>query len=78
MFTHKNMHMPYRVDIVDCVHVRSATASLKGLVTVALENSTNQTADILIADQLQAPLDLVIVFFQQQEIHKPNSRTERE
>ena len=43
--------------VVDCTHVGSAPANLKDLVRVAQENSTNQTADILVEDQLQ-PLRL--------------------
>ena len=48
--------------------VGSAIASFKELVTVAQENSTNQTADVLVEDQLQPPLDLVPVS-QEQELH---------
>ena len=46
------------VAIVDCTHVRSASASFKDLLTVAQENSTNPTANVLVEDQLQSPLDL--------------------
>ena len=50
-------------------HVQeSATASSKDLLTVAQENSTNQTGDVLVEDQLQPPLDLVSVS-QEQELH---------
>ena len=42
------------VAIVDCIHAGSA-------VTVAQDNSTNQTADGLVEDPLQPPLDLVTV-----------------
>ena len=45
----------HHVAIVDCTHVGSATASLKDLATVAPENCTNQTADVLVGDQLQPP-----------------------
>ena len=44
----------------------SAIASFRDLVTVARENSTNQTADALGLGQ----------FSQEQEVHKANSRTE--
>ena len=37
-----------------CPH-REATASFKDLATVAQENSTNQTSDVLVEDQLQPP-----------------------
>ena len=48
----------YIASIVDCTLVRSAIASFKDLATVALENSTNQTADVFLEDQRQPPLDL--------------------
>ena len=54
----------------------SAEASVKELVTVAQENSTNQTADVLVKDQLWSPLDLITVA-QERELHNPNNRTER-
>ena len=44
------------VAIVDGTHVGSATESFKDLVRVAQEN-TNQTADVLVEDQQQPPLD---------------------
>ena len=59
---------------IDCTHVGSAATSLKDLVTLAHVNSTNQTADVLVEDQLQPPLDMRTVS-QGREIHKPNSRT---
>ena len=42
----------YTVAVVDCTHAGAATASFRDLVTVAQENSTNQTADILLTVQL--------------------------
>ena len=59
----------------DGTHVGSATASFKDLVTDVQENSANQTADVLVEDQLQAPLDVMTVR-KEREVHKPNSRTE--
>ena len=56
-------------------YIRSASL-IQGLGNSCRENSTNQTADVLVEDQLQPPLDLVTVS-QEQELHKPNSRTER-
>ena len=56
--------------------VGSATASFKELVAVAQENSTNQAANVLLADLLQPPLDLETVYCQEQEVYKLNSRTE--
>ena len=47
-----NQHMPYLDAAVDCTHVGSAIGSFKDLVRVAQENSTNQTADVLLEDQL--------------------------
>ena len=67
-------HIPYLVAIVDSTHVRSAATSFKNLLIVVQENSTNQT-DVLVDEQLQPPSDLVTVI-QEQELHKPNSRTE--
>ena len=52
--------MPCLVAIADYTHVGSASASFKKLVTVAQENSTNQT-DALVEDQQQPPLDLSTV-----------------
>ena len=40
------------VAFVDCTLVGSATGSLKDLRTVSQENTTNQTADVLVEDQL--------------------------
>ena len=37
-------HISYAVAIVDLTHVGTGIASFKDLVTVAQENSTNQTA----------------------------------
>ena len=48
-----NQHVPYVVAFVNCSHVGSATASFKGLITVAQENFTNETAGVLVQDQLQ-------------------------
>ena len=45
---HKYQFMPYLIAVVDCTHVESATAFFKEVVTVAQENSTNQTADVLV------------------------------
>ena len=67
--------MPCLAAIVDDVYIGSASAPFNDLVTVAQENSTNQTADVLVENQLQPTLDLVTVS-QEQELHKPNSRTE--
>ena len=55
VYNHKNRnyHIQNMVDIVDCTHLRSATAPLQDIVTVAQENSTNR--------QLQPHLALVIV-----------------
>ena len=36
---------------VDCTHVGAATASLKDLVAVARENSSNQTAVVMVENQ---------------------------
>ena len=42
--------------ILDCSsHVGSAATSFKNLVTVTPENPTNQTADVLVEDQLRPP-----------------------
>ena len=68
--------MPCLVAIGDCAHVGSASAFFKDLVTVAQNNSTNQTSDILVENQLQPPLALVTVS-KEREL-KPNSRTECE
>ena len=54
-------HIHYLLAIVDYTLVGSATASFKDLVTVTQENYTNQTADILVEDQIRPPLDLVRV-----------------
>ena len=42
--------MPCLVAIVDLTHLGSATSSSKDLATVAQDNSTNQTADVLAED----------------------------
>ena len=68
--------MPYLVAIVDCTHVRSATASFKDLVIVAQENSTNQTADVLVEDQPHPSLDLVTSFPGARILQMQNNRTE--
>ena len=44
---HKKYHIPYLVAIINCIHGVSATASLQGLGNIALENTTNLTADAL-------------------------------
>ena len=51
-------HPPYHATIVDCILVEPATASLKGLVTDAQENSTNQMADVLAEVQLHLSFEL--------------------
>ena len=57
--------MPCLVAVVAYAHVGSAIASFKDLVTVAQENTTNQTAnqttDVLVEDQLEPPLNLFTV-----------------
>ena len=55
---HIFQHVTY---LADCIRVGSATASFKDFVTVAPENSTSQITSALVEDQLQLPLDLVIV-----------------
>ena len=49
---------------------------LQRLGNIAQENTTNQTADVLVEDQLQPPLDMVTVD-QERELHKPNIGTKR-
>ena len=56
-YAHVGAATPCLVAIVDYAHVGAATASFEDLVTVPKENSTNQTADILVEDQLQSPWD---------------------
>ena len=72
--TTKYHNIPYIVAIVDCTHVGPAIASFKDSCNNAQENTTNQTADVLVKDQLQSPLDSERVG-QERELHKPNSRT---
>ena len=55
------------VAIIDCTH-EGYRISFKDLVTL-YENTTKQTADVLVEDQLRPPLDLV-TFGQLQELHK--------
>ena len=71
---HKNQHIPYLIVVIDCTHVGSASASFKDFMIVAKKLSTNQTADVLVENQLQPPLVLITVF--QAGEHKPNSRNE--
>ena len=40
---------------------RVSHTSSKNLVTVAQDNSTNPTTEVLVEDQIQPPLDLVTV-----------------
>ena len=54
--------MPCLIADVDSIPVVLAAASFKDLVTVDQENSTNQTADGLVEDQLQFPLGLSYIF----------------
>ena len=68
--------MPCLVAIVNCTHVRSATASFKDFVKVTQENSTNQIAGILVKEQQQPPLDLVTVF-QEQEVQTKQQNWEQ-
>ena len=74
--TQKLAHIISCVAIVDCTHVGSATDSFKDLVAVAQENSPTKRQILFVEDQLQLPLDFTIVS-QEQELHKPNSRSER-
>ena len=60
--------MPCLVAIIDCTHAESATASFKDFVTVARENSTNQTSTASFG------LDTVS---KEREVHKPDNRTEQ-
>ena len=66
--------MSYFVAIIDCPQEDSATASFKE-VTVVQEIYDNQTADVIVEDQLLTPLDLATVL-QELELHKPNCRME--
>ena len=68
--TQKSYHVPML--ILPVLGRVRATSSFKDLITVAKENTSNQTADILVEDQ---PLDLVRVS-QDRELHKPMSKTE--
>ena len=52
-------HIPYPVATVDNSNVGSAIAFFKDLATVT-QNTTNQTADVLVEDQLHS-LDLATV-----------------
>ena len=51
-------HLPGLVATADCIHVGAATASFEDLVTVAQQNSTNQTVDVSVENQLHPPLNL--------------------
>ena len=62
--TKNELPIPYVVAIVDCTHWWLATGSLKELVTVAHENSSNKQLN-----------DLVTVS-KEWVVHKPNSRIE--
>ena len=64
--------MPCLVAIIDSTH-GSATVSFKNLVTVGQENFTNQTADVLVEDQLQ-PLSGLVKGSPKRVLHNPNSR----
>ena len=63
------------VAIADCTHVVSAIVYFKDLIIILQDNTTNQTADVLLEDQLKPPLDLV-TGSQEREVHESNSRTE--
>ena len=67
--------MPCLAAIYRLYPLGSVIASFKDWATIVQENSTNQTVDILVEDQLQPSLDLVTVS-QEQELHNPNSKTE--
>ena len=64
--TTQNQYSSYIVAIVDNPHVWLVLASF------ARENTTNQTTDVLLEDQLQPPLDLVTVV-KERELHNPYS-----
>ena len=74
LYTTQNIKYHVFLLLVGSTHVGSATASFNDLITVAQENSYNQTADALLEDQPQPPLDLVTVF-PRVRTHKPKNRT---
>ena len=62
---------------VQCIPYLVVTASsFKDLVKVTQENSTNQTAGVLVEKELQ-PLQDIATVEQEQELHKPKSIAEQ-